>query len=201
MENTIQNKLKLHSLLSSIEDCYGDFYFLTKNKMKNEGLDFFYKDEGKCFIYKDNCIFIKEIKDEDFTFDFMYYRKWFPLILIFEKDVVEIRNNKIFLISEDPKRFLVEDILVQRDFQFHELVTRLDIAFRISLEPKDILKFFKIESNNPLKDYASFNRNHFWGQLNDLQVMYETLLAIQSNRSLDSYIDLTKYIIEINKSL
>jgi len=199
--SVVEKKIYLNNLLNPIEDCFYDLYFLTKQKMKNNGLEFQVKNNEKCLIQDNNCIFFKTFKDSDFTFEFMYYRKFFPFVLFFENDVIEIKNNRIFLKNEDPKRKLIEDQLIERDFNFNELITRLDLGFRLSLDQKSIFDFFKIKSNNYFDDYKKINKTSFWSQITDIQKMYEISNIIQSGNSLDNYIDICNYIKDINRNL
>lgn len=199
--SSIEKKIYLNNLLNPIEDCFYDLYFLTKQKMKTTGLQFSVKNNENCIISNNNCIFFKTLKDSDFTFEFMYYRKFFPFVLLFENDHLEIIKNKIFLKDEDSKRILIENQLLERDYNFNELVTRLDLGFRLSLEQKSIFDFFRIKSENFVKDYEKINKNNFWSQINDLQKMYEISTIIQSGNKLENYIDIVSYIKEINRNL
>lgn len=212
MSDNTTERLNLRRLLFQHTDIYADWYFYILKRLQSpEGLTV----QGQELDLSDaqlpvvrpqdskspSYIGIKYLKDYDITDEFLFYRRYFPAILIFPNDELSITKTSlnevnIKLLQKGIERVLIEEEFLQFEVNKKELLTRLGNAIRnTNLDLKKVLENLEI-SHPPLKEmqlWAWLNEQDsflFWEQLQDLQNMYEAYVLITSNHANFYYLSL-----------
>ena len=146
---------------------------------------------------------IKMISAEE-SVDYMYYRKFFPMILLFDCDVLSISKDtkntlSIKLISKGQKRLRFEKEIYNFEINKLDLIKRINYSLRsYSLDLRKVLENLELSIPN-LKEkelwewYNTQDPVIYWSQLEDLQNLYEALYLIQSPHSNFYFVSLFPY--------
>jgi hypothetical protein len=216
MSNDDFEKNSLRSLLFSLQDIYADWHFFIKDKLIKEGLEVKGTDielSDASFLISINHsetqvpthVEIVKLSVADFvTNEYLFFRKYFPAILIFPEDQLTIsktvNNTLIIKLNKEDKiyRPIVEDTFFQTQECKNELIKRLSLNIRQQgkYDLKKVLEnFFEIPKTlkTPEEVWEWFNIQDsysFWSGLNDVQALYEANALLQGPKNTYYFISL-----------
>lgn len=217
MSDNFEHILKLRNLLFQTSDIYHDWYaYCLKKLTSSEGLnlkghhldlsDAYLEVPRKNLAYSSYFsepahLGVKKLTLEDISAEFLYYRKYFPMILFFPSDNIRVsRDNKnnlnVKLVQKGVERILMEQSLSDFESNRRELITRLSSSIRTyPIDLSKVLENLEIKfpdlKEKELWDWLNQQDMFlFWGQLPDLQNYFEAYCLIKSPNSNFYYISL-----------